>query len=225
MCVVKNEVQQVNTTTSHLIPAVQLLYLYTTYTGNGEQEEIQKVVCDANGGSFRLVFNGYTTAPIAYDANAATITAALNQLTVLSSTGNYLTPSPLLPPYDPSVYINPRPLNHYPPLVTTDPSSPPLLPLCAAFYSHPLLTTPCPLPFFSSLSLHRIGHGVLRQHHGGDGHDSFDGLFLPHHLSHRILSSEIPVEGALPGDQPGRQLASHDGHHQQPHGQPVHRHQ
>ena len=88
LCVVKNEVQQVNTTTSHLIPAVQLLYLYTTYTGNGEQEEIQKVVCDANGGSFRLVFNGYTTAPIAYDANAATITAALNQLTVLSSTGN-----------------------------------------------------------------------------------------------------------------------------------------
>ena len=88
LCVVRTEVQQVNTTTSHLIPAVQLLYLYTSYTGTGEQSEIQRVVCDANGGSFRLVFNGYTTAPIAYDANAATITAALNQLSILSTTGS-----------------------------------------------------------------------------------------------------------------------------------------
>ena len=85
---VRTEVQQVNTTTSHLIPAVQLLYLYTSYTGTGEQTEQQRVVCDANGGSFRLVFNGYTTGPIAYDANTATITAALNQLSVLSTTNS-----------------------------------------------------------------------------------------------------------------------------------------
>jgi hypothetical protein len=45
------------------------------------------VLSHSRARSFRLTFNGYTTAPIAYDANAAQITAALEQLAILSTPG------------------------------------------------------------------------------------------------------------------------------------------
>jgi hypothetical protein len=90
LCVVSREVQTINTTTLHDIPEVQLLYLKTSFNPAvlPEQTEIQHVVCDASGGSFRLSFNGNTTAPIAFNANAAAIRAALQQLSVLSTPGS-----------------------------------------------------------------------------------------------------------------------------------------
>lgn len=45
----------------------------------------QGVICDASGGSFRLIFNGYTTSTIAYNANAQTIQTILEELAVINN--------------------------------------------------------------------------------------------------------------------------------------------
>jgi hypothetical protein len=68
--------------TSHVIPEVQLVYISTSYNG-GPATEVQTVVCDASGGTFRLNFAGYNTNPIAYNAAAADIRSALMQLQVI----------------------------------------------------------------------------------------------------------------------------------------------
>jgi hypothetical protein len=72
-------VQVIETTTDHNVPEVQLLYIDTTFNGSTTYE-IQQVICDATGGTFRLTFLGQTTPPIAYNADEATISASLLQL-------------------------------------------------------------------------------------------------------------------------------------------------
>eukprot|EP00981_Chlorochromonas_danica_P003361 scaffold644_cov168-Ochromonas_danica.AAC.53 len=83
---VTREIQVVQSGTSHAIPEVQLLYISTTYSGSPALE-VQKVVCDAIGGSFRLSFQGYTTSSIDYDANAGVIAAALENLAIINQLG------------------------------------------------------------------------------------------------------------------------------------------
>ncbi len=83
-CDVVNEVQVVNITTAHNVPSVQLIYVSTTYQGTS-QPEIQLVTCDAIGGTFRLTFNGLTTAGIPYNANTSAIEHALEQLQNIDS--------------------------------------------------------------------------------------------------------------------------------------------
>jgi hypothetical protein len=83
-CQVVNEIQVVNISTSHSIPSVQLLYVATTYQGTPKYE-VQLVTCDATGGSFRLSFNGLTTAGIPYNANASLIATTLQQLANIDS--------------------------------------------------------------------------------------------------------------------------------------------
>ena len=76
-----NEIQVLSTVTSHTISEVQLLFLYTSFqVGQNPVAEVQNVTCDATGGTFTLTFNGYTTAPISFDASSGAITSALNAL-------------------------------------------------------------------------------------------------------------------------------------------------
>jgi hypothetical protein len=80
----KSEVQNISTSTVH-IPEVQLVYITTSFQGT-PITEVQQVMCDASGGSFKLIFNGYTTpVSIAYNADVAAITSALLQLQILTS--------------------------------------------------------------------------------------------------------------------------------------------
>ncbi|CAM6003542.1 unnamed protein product, partial [Sphagnum balticum] len=83
-CPVIDEVQTITTSTSHNLPEVQLVYIGTTYDGT-LRTEVQAVVCDASGGSFRLNFGGYTTLPIKYNANLLEIQASLEQLPIINS--------------------------------------------------------------------------------------------------------------------------------------------
>jgi len=84
VCAVTNEVQIIKTDTSHNIEEVQLIYLFTNYASSS-LNEIQEVVCDASGGSFRLSFSGYTTQSISWEAGTAEIKAALEQLAIINS--------------------------------------------------------------------------------------------------------------------------------------------
>jgi len=83
-CNVQHEIQVIKSHTLHTIPEVQLLYIYTSYSGTSHYE-IQKVTCDATYGSFRLTFNGYITAPIPYNADTTGIKSALESLDIINS--------------------------------------------------------------------------------------------------------------------------------------------
>lgn len=84
-CAVQNAVQNITTYTDW-IPAVQLVQIYTSFqSGDTPQPEVQEVMCDAIGGSFRLTFNGYITASIPYNADATTIANALLQLQIINT--------------------------------------------------------------------------------------------------------------------------------------------
>jgi len=55
-------------------------------TGDGSTVvEIQKVNCDASGGTIRFTFDGKQTVPIAYDATLAQVKSALEDLSTISS--------------------------------------------------------------------------------------------------------------------------------------------
>jgi hypothetical protein len=81
---ITKEIQTVTTSTSSAYPEVQLLYIYTSYTGGSTVKEVQTVYCDATGGFFRLSFNGYVTAPILYNAGTSDIASALQQLEIIN---------------------------------------------------------------------------------------------------------------------------------------------
>jgi hypothetical protein len=50
----------------------------TKYEGTAAQNEVQKVVATASGGTFTLTYDGQTTAPITYDPNSpATVANAI----------------------------------------------------------------------------------------------------------------------------------------------------
>lgn len=85
LCSITNEVQVIKTTTSHSFPEIQLIYINTSATSATQVFEQQTVACEASGGTFRLSFAGYTTQPISYQANAATITTILQQIEIISS--------------------------------------------------------------------------------------------------------------------------------------------
>jgi len=72
------EIQIVKTTTDHTGYEVQLVYI--SVTNGAAIYEVQQVQCSASGGSFTLSFNGYSTAPIDYDATITDITNALQAL-------------------------------------------------------------------------------------------------------------------------------------------------
>jgi hypothetical protein len=83
-CEVVNEVQVLTSSTTQSIQEEQIVYISTSYA-NVDTNEQQLVTCDATGGSFRLTFAGYTTSvTIAYDAGAAAIEAALQQIEIIS---------------------------------------------------------------------------------------------------------------------------------------------
>ena len=82
LCNVVHEVQVISTNTSR-VSAVQLVYVSTDYSGVPKLA-VQRVVCDASGGSFRLTFDGYTTSTIPYNADAAAIKISLQELAVLT---------------------------------------------------------------------------------------------------------------------------------------------
>ncbi|KAH9100136.1 hypothetical protein LEN26_016139, partial [Aphanomyces euteiches] len=76
---VVNEVQTI-TTSAAVISEVQLVRLVSTYTGPAASE-VQRVNCDASGGSFTLTFLGIATAPIlASQTSEAVIKATLQEL-------------------------------------------------------------------------------------------------------------------------------------------------
>eukprot|EP01032_Pedospumella_encystans_P013272 gene13272-15290_t len=81
-CNVINEIQAVSTSTgTGGTREVQLLYIATSYNGV-RQSEIQQVMCRATGGTFTLSFNSYIhPTPLPWNANAAAIKAALQQIT------------------------------------------------------------------------------------------------------------------------------------------------
>jgi hypothetical protein len=81
--VVAKEVQTISITTDK-VSEVQLIYLSTTYSGT-TVSEVQTVVCDASGGNFRLMFDGYTTSTIAYNADATAIKNALQELQIVTT--------------------------------------------------------------------------------------------------------------------------------------------
>ena len=84
-CAVVNAVQNITTYTAW-IPAVQLVQIYTSFlSSDTPQPEVQEVMCDAIGGSFRLTFNGYVTASIPYNADTTTIANALQQLQIINT--------------------------------------------------------------------------------------------------------------------------------------------
>ncbi len=68
--------------------AVPEVTVTTTTQGGGGANEVQSVVFTQLGtgtpGSFRLAYNGETTAPIAWDANSATVKLALEELLAIS---------------------------------------------------------------------------------------------------------------------------------------------
>lgn len=71
------------TVTTAKVSEVQTVYLSTSYTGTPVLE-VQQVVCDASGGSFQLVFGGYTTAAIPYNADKTAIKNALQQIQIIT---------------------------------------------------------------------------------------------------------------------------------------------
>jgi hypothetical protein len=84
-CHVMNEVQLISSQTSHQQPEEQLLFISTTFHAISPVLEVQKVVCDASGGSFLLTFNGYTSQRISYSADAVTIQNALENIQIINS--------------------------------------------------------------------------------------------------------------------------------------------
>ncbi|KDO30965.1 hypothetical protein SPRG_04153 [Saprolegnia parasitica CBS 223.65] len=80
---VVNAVQTI-TTSATVVNEVQLVRLASTYTGPAAVE-VQRVNCDASGGSFTLTFMGLTTAPIAAsETSTANIKATLQELTTVT---------------------------------------------------------------------------------------------------------------------------------------------
>ncbi|RHZ10616.1 hypothetical protein DYB31_002620, partial [Aphanomyces astaci] len=76
---VTNEVQTI-TTAAAIVSEVQLVRLVSTYVAPAAIE-VQRVNCDASGGSFTLTFVGATTAPIlASETSVAVIKATLQEL-------------------------------------------------------------------------------------------------------------------------------------------------
>jgi len=78
-CKPKSEIQTVSTSAGS-IHEIQYLILDSNYQGNGLINEIQKVMCDASGGSLGLVFDGERTY-MPYDADQKTIKKALESMT------------------------------------------------------------------------------------------------------------------------------------------------
>ncbi len=54
---------------------------------NGTSEQQTVTLANASGGSFRLTFDGHTTAPIAYNAEASAVQTALRALASIGSDG------------------------------------------------------------------------------------------------------------------------------------------
>jgi autotransporter-associated beta strand protein len=59
--------------------------------GNGTAPSIQTVTITGTSGTFTLTFNGQTTAPLAYNASAATVQAALDGLSTIGGVGGAVT--------------------------------------------------------------------------------------------------------------------------------------
>ena len=80
-CDPQPEIQSI-TTFAEDINEVQYLVIDSSYQGNGEVLEIQRVLCDAMGGTFGLSFGG-ETAYISYNDGAEEIKEAIESLTVV----------------------------------------------------------------------------------------------------------------------------------------------
>lgn len=84
-CAIVNEVQNITTETA-IVQESQLVYIKTSFLPTDSAvAEVQSVMCDAIGGSFRLSLNGYQTNSIPFDATAATIKTALQELEVIDT--------------------------------------------------------------------------------------------------------------------------------------------
>ena len=71
------------TTSATDINEIQYLIIDSSYSGDGEILEVQRVRCDATGGTFGLSFGG-ETAYIAYDTNSNDIKESLESLSVIN---------------------------------------------------------------------------------------------------------------------------------------------
>jgi hypothetical protein len=81
MCSPQSEIQTVTTSAAD-IDEVQYLVIDSSYGGNGEVLEVQRVTCDATGGTFGLSLYD-ETAYIAHDADENDIKEALESMTML----------------------------------------------------------------------------------------------------------------------------------------------
>ena len=80
-CSPQSEVQTITTSASDL-DEVQYLVIDSSYKGNGEILEVQRVMCDATGGTFALTL-GDETAYIAHDADKNDIMDAFESMTMV----------------------------------------------------------------------------------------------------------------------------------------------
>ena len=74
---------QTVTTSATDIDEVQFLIIDSSYGGDGEVQEVQRVMCDATGGTFGLSFGG-ETAYIAHDADSNEIKESLEYLSAIN---------------------------------------------------------------------------------------------------------------------------------------------
>ena len=82
-CAADHEVQTLTTTTTG-IDEVQMIMANTTwYAWYAPATEIQRVRCDASGGSFTLAFGDAVSTPIEWDATASDISTALKTIPAL----------------------------------------------------------------------------------------------------------------------------------------------
>ena len=81
-CSPQSEVQTITTSATD-IDEVQYLVIDSSYSGNGEVLEVQRVMCDATGGTFGLSL-GDETAYIAYDADENEIKDAVESMTLIN---------------------------------------------------------------------------------------------------------------------------------------------
>ncbi len=82
---VSPEVQVVSTATDDT-NEVQLVHLYSAYVGTPPKSEVQRIFCDATGGSFSLSFQGQTTSPINWDEDdLLVIKAELEELDLVEN--------------------------------------------------------------------------------------------------------------------------------------------
>jgi len=81
-CSPQSEVQTITTSAAD-IDEVQYLVIDSSYSGNGEVLEVQRIMCDATGGTFGLSLGGETTY-IAHDADENDIKDAIESMTMIN---------------------------------------------------------------------------------------------------------------------------------------------